>query len=420
MVIRKGKNKIAGGVLRWLIIGTTLTSLLIVVNAAELNLSQSVMIRVKTATHGDGTIKLLDLENEYLPVVVGNENPNAPYESLKAQVIASRTFALYKINYEPRSAKFDVYDDERDQVYNPAKFKAFPKSKQEEIKQAVKETKEIILKWKGVIICAFFVSGTGNTARYVTYNERKTEDDIIQTRLGRVTNPPSLNPHNRGCLGQVLANELAAKGYNYQQILRYFYGADIEGLPKIGSIELFYDDGSAEGRGVGGTDSKTRHMKVVLFHSPFEITKLSEVKFYLDEKVKSSDTINGKSFYREENALGYPCKIHVMDSKRNDIFVLEVTPNYAGWFRVDLSPYSFAVPKDFYVGIEVYHSVPYKVENATNDYCYVYVPVLGMDNNKPDGKSWWGQMLPPGEPYWTFDQHWDYLIRVVVNSTKKE
>ena len=232
-------------------------------------------------------------------------------------------------------------------------------------------------------------------------------------------NPPSLNPHNRGCLGQVLANELAAKGYNYQQILRYFYGADIEGLPKIGSIELFYDDGSAEGRGVGSSDSEMRHMKVVLFHSPFETTKLSEVKFYLEEKVKSFDTINGKSFIREENALGYPCKIHVMDSKRNDIFVLEVTPNYAGWFRMDLSSYSLAVPKDFYVGIEVYHSVPYKIENATNDYCYVYVPVFSGDNSKPDEKSWWVSISPSGDAFWVQDKYWDYMIRVAVNSISK-
>jgi hypothetical protein len=191
---------------------------------------------VKTETYGDGTIKVLDLESEYLPVVVASENPDAPYESMKAQVIASRTFAAYKINYEPRSNEFDVYDDERDQVYNPAKFETLPQSKQEQIKRAVQETTGIILRWKGVIICAFFVSGIGDTAKYVTYNEGKNGDDITQTTLGWCTEPPSKNPHNRGCMGQVQANELALKGYSYQQIIRYFYGADIEGLP-AGEIE---------------------------------------------------------------------------------------------------------------------------------------------------------------------------------------
>ena len=187
--------------------------------------------KVKKQAYGGGQIEALDLENEYLPVVVACENGDAPYEALKAQAVVSRTFALYKRQVEPRSKNYDVLDSEADQVYNPSVFAALPQSKQEEIKRAVKETNQI-LQYGDDIICTFFVSGTGNTAKYVTFNEGKEGNAITQTSLGRVTSPPSENPHNRGCMGQVQANELASEGYTFRKILQYFYGSDIKFIPQ--------------------------------------------------------------------------------------------------------------------------------------------------------------------------------------------
>jgi len=222
-------GKIFGIVLVFVMVGAMLGGFpgpINTMSADNSNGSSSITIRVKTETYGDGTIKTLDLESEYLPVVVACENGAAPYESMKAQAVASRTFALYKINYEPRSDDFDVYDDERDQVYNPGVTVT------DQNRQSVRDTNGIVLRYTRVIICAFFVSGTGDTTEYVTYNEGKTGNDITQTTLGWCTDPPSKNPHNRGCMGQVQANGLASsKNYCYQQILRYFYGTDIEGLP---------------------------------------------------------------------------------------------------------------------------------------------------------------------------------------------
>jgi peptidoglycan hydrolase-like amidase len=184
-------------------------------------------IRVKRATHGSGQIVTLDMENEYLPVVVACENYAAPYESLKAQAIASRTFAFYKILHEPRSDDYDILDSESDQVYNPAVFEALSHSDQERIRQAVRETREVVIRYAGVIICSSYVSGTSQTLHYVTFNEGKSGDNITQTTLNWTTVPPSKYPYNRGCMGQIQANELAEQGYNYEQILKYFYGSDI-------------------------------------------------------------------------------------------------------------------------------------------------------------------------------------------------
>ena len=176
-------------------------------------------IRVyRTAT---GTIEVLNIETQYLPYVVAAENDIAPNQSMKAQAIASRTFAYYK-KAHPSGTNFDIYDDTRDQVYNP--YLGLTTN----IRNSISETNGLVIKWDGVIICAFYVSGDGSYAQYVTYNEGKTGDAITQSALGWVTNPPSLNPYNRGAMGQIQANALASNnGYTWRQILKYFYGADI-------------------------------------------------------------------------------------------------------------------------------------------------------------------------------------------------
>lgn len=125
--------------------------------------STELTIKVKRQAHGSGQIETLDLESEYLPVVVASENAAAPYESLKAQAVASRSFALYKKQVDPRDASYDLLDSEADQVYNPSVTVT------QQHRQAVKDTEGIILKYGRKVICAFYVSGTGTTEKYVTY-----------------------------------------------------------------------------------------------------------------------------------------------------------------------------------------------------------------------------------------------------------
>jgi hypothetical protein len=190
-----------------------------------------VVIKVKRMQSGNGCsatdpgpVQSLEIEKEYLPAVVASENAGegVPSEALKAQAIASRTFAIYKMRYEPRSASFHVCDTEADQVYNPSMVV------RPEVQRAVEETRGIVTKWNGEVIAAFFVKGDGasGTARFVTVNEGKKGKEIQPTGLGSST-----NTHNRGAMGQDKANELAAQGWDYQRILRYFYGADVTFSP---------------------------------------------------------------------------------------------------------------------------------------------------------------------------------------------
>jgi len=278
--------------------------------------SQSISIRVKTATYGDGSILTLDLESDYLPVVVGCENGAAPYESMKVQAVASRTFAMYKIEH-PSGADFDVYDDERDQVYNPAITVI------DKYRGAVEDTRDIVLKYTGKVICAFFVSGTGDTAEYVTYNEGKSGDDITQTTLGWCTDPPSKNPYNRGCMGQVQANALAPPhgDYNYQQILKYFYGADIEGLPLSAETPwpMFQHDAQHSGRSpfTGPGISENPQVQVFIEGDYFYPVVIdSSGVLYLEARINGKGGVyafypNGIQKWYYEIPLGYSSSLMV-------------------------------------------------------------------------------------------------------------
>ncbi len=169
-------------------------------------------------------------ESDYLPHVVACENGSAPFEALKAQAVAARTFAYYKMD-----SSGILHDGTGDQVYTCSR------QPQQVHYDAVNATAGQVLRYDSVTICSFFVAGAipstndcvaaasdsdpTNTERYVTYNEGLTGNNIHQTTLGWVN---SGNDYNRGCLSQNGSSCLdSRRSYDYRDILRFYYGADI-------------------------------------------------------------------------------------------------------------------------------------------------------------------------------------------------
>ena len=167
------------------------------------------------------------MEEDYLPHVVQCENGGADLESLKAQAVAARSYAYYKIE-----TSGSVVDGTRDQVYSCG---STPNALQ---LQAVRETAGQVLMYRDIVVCAFFVAGANpgdrgscvavagdsdptNTERYVTYNEGLSGDAVHQTTLGWVS---PTNYRNRGCLSQWGSRCLDEGGTGYQDILRFYYG----------------------------------------------------------------------------------------------------------------------------------------------------------------------------------------------------
>lgn len=171
---------------------------------------------------------LLDVELDYLPQVVACENGAASLEALKAQAVAARGYLYYRLEQTG-----SIGDGQGDQVYTCAA------SANDEHRQAVRETSGEFLRYQGVTVAPFYVAGAlqdgpgcvggtsdpTSTERYVTYNEGLAGDDIEQTSLGLVS--PG-NYANRGCQSQNGAHCLSNEGWDYDSILRYYYGTDIE------------------------------------------------------------------------------------------------------------------------------------------------------------------------------------------------
>ncbi len=115
----------------------------------------------------DGDVKVLPLEDYVIGVVAGEMPASFEVEALKAQAVASRTFALYK--KKKSGTVFDITSGTDSQVY--AKEEEMRKKWGNEyqkyydkIKRAVDETEGEVLVYKGDLIEAFYFSmSSGST-----------------------------------------------------------------------------------------------------------------------------------------------------------------------------------------------------------------------------------------------------------------
>ncbi|MEM6995234.1 MAG: SpoIID/LytB domain-containing protein [Myxococcota bacterium] len=205
---------------------------------------------------GAGTI---DLEEDYLPNVVRCENGGANLEALKAQAIAARSVAYYAMETDG-----SICDSQGCQVYTCA-------GSAEAIHiQAVEETSGMYLKYGDILTYGFYVAGDNNvsspscigapggapTEQWVTYNEGNNGTDVTQTALGFVhqTTDPGYG-QNRGCMGQWAARCLENdNGYDHVDILRFFYGDDIEIVQAVGVCVLEVDPTGDGGEDTGPSD----------------------------------------------------------------------------------------------------------------------------------------------------------------------
>ncbi len=171
---------------------------------------------------------MVDVETNYLPSVVTCENGAASLEALKAQAVSARSYLYYRLD---RTG--DINDGTNDQVYSCGREPTANAI------AAVEATSGIVLQYQGTQVAAFYVAGSKqdppecrggtddptNTERFVTYNQGKSGDQIEQTTLGFVS--PG-NHANRGCKSQNGADCLSDDGWLYDDILRFYYGEDIE------------------------------------------------------------------------------------------------------------------------------------------------------------------------------------------------
>lgn len=180
----------------------------------------------------------LRFEEDYLPRVVTGENGRAHPEALKAQAIASRTYVLRAMRDDPKLGRTVP-------IVNSQKFQVFAKTALPSCVAAVEATRGMVAMWQGRLIIANYVAGAiweggkpgrdpTKTEKWVTYNEGRTGTNVVATRLSSTK-----RSDNRGCMSQNGADWLARAGRSFADILRFFYGADLEitGLNLAPSLE---------------------------------------------------------------------------------------------------------------------------------------------------------------------------------------
>ncbi|MBE7702513.1 MAG: SpoIID/LytB domain-containing protein [Cyanobacteria bacterium SIG28] len=151
---------------------------------------------------------------EYIQGVVPAEMPSSwEHDAHKAQAIAARSYALANMGKRAKYG-YDLYDTPEDQAYGGASAET------PQTNDAVSETEGVVLIHDGKIIPAYYSASAGGQT--LSAGQVWTKD------LAYIKSVPSFDDgikkkgHGVG-MSQYGANNLAKKGYNAYQILRYFY-----------------------------------------------------------------------------------------------------------------------------------------------------------------------------------------------------
>ncbi|MEO0530149.1 MAG: SpoIID/LytB domain-containing protein [Planctomycetota bacterium] len=215
------------------------------VSTAEAQLGTEFAARPTINVTGFGAV---ETEGNYVPNVVQAENGLASFEGLKAQAVAARTFAYYQMDN-----KGFINDGTDDQVYSDGSL-----PRQIHLDAAAATEGEIL--WirddigvqRDVLIASFYVAGsipTGpfdidnpgvisepgdsdptSTQQWVTFTYANGDvgGNNLGTPLGFRGTPTNPNWPNRGAKSQNGADYLSDNSVNYLDILKYYYGADIQ------------------------------------------------------------------------------------------------------------------------------------------------------------------------------------------------
>ena len=169
----------------------------------------------KVINDGMGLTVMNDIPLEkYLQGVVPSEMPSSwEHEAHKAQAIAARSYAIAN---KGKRAKYgyDLKDTPEDQAYGGAS------AEKPNTNDAVTETAGIVLVCQGKIVPAYYSASAGG--RTNTGGQVWSKDLPFLKSVPSYDDGVKKNGHGVG-MSQYGANNLAKRGYNGYQILKYFY-----------------------------------------------------------------------------------------------------------------------------------------------------------------------------------------------------
>ncbi len=158
-------------------------------------------------------INILPVEYYLLGVVPSEMPPSWCHEAHKAQAIAARSYAIANLN-KRGSRGYDLLDTTADQAYGGAS------AENKRTNAAVMETKGVVLTYKGKVIPAYYHASSGG--RTVNSGAAFASNAPYLHSVKGYDDGVRKSGHGVG-MSQHGANNLAKKGYNSSQILKYFY-----------------------------------------------------------------------------------------------------------------------------------------------------------------------------------------------------
>ena len=151
---------------KYLIIPIIILSIVAVFSSFEnkttfLKESEDKNIEITLKDSESNEIKDIDLEEYLIGVLAGEMPASFEIEALKAQAIAARSYALYKMN--TTTADYDILSDITNQVYITTSDMQEKWGKNydyyyNKIKKAVDATKDLVMTYNGEIISAYYFS----------------------------------------------------------------------------------------------------------------------------------------------------------------------------------------------------------------------------------------------------------------------
>jgi len=174
----------------------------------------------------------LPLDAYVARVVTAEMGGSREIEALKAQAIVARTFVERALRDDPTLGTAAKPVPNSPKSFQAAAAEATPLAT-----RAANETRGGVALYRGRLILAMYVNGAPwaptawkgvATAKYplerhVTYNAGLTGRSVQPTYRA-----DPRRPDNRGDMSQNGADALAARGWKWPQILRYFYGEDLD------------------------------------------------------------------------------------------------------------------------------------------------------------------------------------------------
>lgn len=169
----------------------------------------------KVVNDSGGLTVINDISLEkYLQGVVPSEMPPGwEHEAHKAQAIAARSYAVANMGKRAKYG-YDLKDTPEDQAYGGASAET------KQTNNAVTETTGIVLVCQGKVVPAYYSASAGG--------KTNTGSQVWTSDLPFLKSVPSFDDgvgkkgHGVG-MSQYGANNLAKRGYNGYQILKYFY-----------------------------------------------------------------------------------------------------------------------------------------------------------------------------------------------------